>query len=492
MSMYRQYLAYRSQSLQTKIKNSSVGVQVSPLSVCDISAQTEDGPVYSGEIELGPLCSTPRHHVDTPDLHLYRTDFLSDKMSCSGDSDSDIIDCTNDSSYICDELNDDDSDLEPPVQEMCAEEGVCTKKYIVFETCLMELFKCCRVCGAPESAVDIATTGTMISATIKCTKNHVTKWCSQPVVQGKALGNVLLCCAILFTGSSRTKVIRLLSVMGVQSLQKTEYFQYQRCYLLAAVEQAWQSQQKSVIEEAKEQACSLAGDGRCDTPGHSADFGTYTLMDTDLNKIIHTELVKSTEVSSSNKMEKEGLERALNHLIEQGLCIDSLVTDRNSEIKAFMRNQHPAIRHLFDVWHIAKGLKKIIALGRLKRHESVIGWRKTIVRHLYWCAANSHGYEKLFLARWLSILRHVANVHNHPDPLHPSCIHGQIPERDWLIEGSESYQRLKTILATPHLLRDIPRASQKAQTSGLEAFHSLLIHFAPKSSKFTYEGTMAR
>ncbi|XP_049516645.1 uncharacterized protein LOC125942505 [Dermacentor silvarum] len=67
-----------------------------------------------------------------------------------------------------------------------------------------------------------------------------------------------------------------------------------------------------------------------------------------------------------------------------------------------------------------------------------------------------------------------------------------MPERDWLVEGSESFQRLKAILAAPHLLRDLPRASHKAQTFGLEAFHSLLIHFAPKSSKFTYEGMLAR
>ncbi|XP_049517238.1 uncharacterized protein LOC125942992 [Dermacentor silvarum] len=192
-------------------------------------------------------------------------------------------------------------------------------------------------------------------------------------------------------------------------------------------------------------------------------------------------------------MEKEGLERALDHLIELGLHIDSLVTDRHCEIKAFMRTQHPMICHLFDLWHIAKGLKKkMIALGRLKQHGTVIGWRKTVIRHLYWCAVNSHGNEKLFLARWLSILRHIVNVHDHPDPLHPSCFHGEMPERDWLVEGSESFQRLKAILAAPHLLRDLPRASHKAQTFGLEAFHSLLIHFAPKSSKFTYEGMLAR
>ncbi|KAH7979084.1 hypothetical protein HPB49_008047 [Dermacentor silvarum] len=141
---------------------------------------------------------------------------------------------------------------------------------------------------------------------------------------------------------------------GSAVTSKTQYFQYQRCYLLPAVEQAWQSQQKSVIEEARHQPHSLAGDGRCDTPGHSADFGTYTLLDTELNKIMHTELVKSTEVSSSNKMEK-GLERALDHLIELGLHIDSLVTDRHCEIKAFIGTQHPMICHLFDLWHIAKG-----------------------------------------------------------------------------------------------------------------------------------------
>ncbi|KAH7972204.1 hypothetical protein HPB52_009145 [Rhipicephalus sanguineus] len=256
---------------------------------------------------------------------------------------------------------------------------------------------------------------------------------------------------------------------------------------------AWHSHQRTLIEEAKHQPRSLAGDGRCDTPGHSADFGTYTLLDTDLNKILHIELVKSTEVASSNRMEREGLQRALHELTHLGLQIESLVTDRHSEIKAFMKQYYPAICHLFDLWHIGKGLKKkIVALGRTRQHESVLGWRKTIIRHLYWCAINSKGNEALFLARWLSILRHIVNVHSHPDPLHPSCFHGELPERDWLVEGSESFLRLRGILAAPHLLRDLPRASHKAQTFGLEGFHSLLIHFAPKSSRFTYEGILAR
>ncbi|KAH7985981.1 hypothetical protein HPB49_026174 [Dermacentor silvarum] len=104
----------KSKAVQTCIKNPSVGVQASPLSVCDSFVQTEDRLAYSEEVpsELRPFCSTPRHDIDAPGLNLYRTDYLSDELSSCDDSDSDIIDYTNDSSYVCDELNDDDSDPE--------------------------------------------------------------------------------------------------------------------------------------------------------------------------------------------------------------------------------------------------------------------------------------------------------------------------------------------------------------------------------------------
>ncbi|CAN8016911.1 unnamed protein product, partial [Ixodes persulcatus] len=125
--------------------------------------------------------------------------------------------------------------------------------------------------------------------------------------------------------------------------------------------------------------------------------------------------------------------------------------------------------------------KKIVAVARTKKHSVLLKWIKTIIRHLHWCARTSDGDGKLVLAKWVSLIRHMINVHEHPDPLHPACEHGKISDPNVPQE-----------LGCPQLLRDFPFLSPKEQTFGLESFHAVLIHFAPKSSKFLYEGMLAR
>ena len=43
---------------------------------------------------------------------------------------------------------------------------------------------------------------------------------------------------------------------------------------------------------AEKKSLVLGGDGRADSPGHCAKYGTYTLMDLKSNKIVHIELVQ--------------------------------------------------------------------------------------------------------------------------------------------------------------------------------------------------------
>lgn len=60
------------------------------------------------------------------------------------------------------------------------------------------------------------------------------------------------------------------------------------------------------------------------------------------------------------------------------------------------------------------------------------------------------------------------------------------------IIDSETWMRVADILTAPALLNDVPFLSPREQTYGLEAFHSVLLHFLPKTYCYSDEGMLAR
>lgn len=105
-------------------------------------------------------------------------------------------------------------------------------------------------------------------------------------------------------------------------------------------------------------AANLAGDGRCDSPGFSAKYLTYSFMDTSSDKIVHfvqVQVGENDQVQSSNAMEKFGCIKGLEELRGNGVEVASLTTDRHAAIKKHMRTKEPDVLHKFDVWHVAKG-----------------------------------------------------------------------------------------------------------------------------------------
>ena len=70
---------------------------------------------------------------------------------------------------------------------------------------------------------------------------------------------------------------------------------------------------------------------------------------------MYLQYLPSNEVSSSDHMEKEGLHRVLEFLKEKDLTVGTLVTDRHQQITKWIKEEHPNVKHYFDVWHVAKG-----------------------------------------------------------------------------------------------------------------------------------------
>lgn len=153
-------------------------------------------------------------------------------------------------------------------------------KLVVFEDDLLKLFTICRRCQMCKTAKVTQRMGTFVSILQECGCGYGYRWSSQPFVGDIPTGNLLLSASILFSGSQPTNVLRLLSHMNLQCYSVNTFFTHQRHFMLPAVESVLNSSAGLLCQFAKERGgdVCLAGDGRSDSPGHSAKYGSYTVM----------------------------------------------------------------------------------------------------------------------------------------------------------------------------------------------------------------------
>ena len=156
--------------------------------------------------------------------------------------------------------------------------------------------------------------------------------------------------------------------------------------------------------------------------------------------------------------------------------------------------------------------KKVDKVAKLKGCEVVGEWTHSMVNHLYWTITSTEDSDKqMVLQKWMSLLNHVHNVHRGHGKIFKKCSHGKLSKRKWLKHrkyytfpgilfnvcfhyfiDTKPSEKLTKIITNKSLCSDIGRLSNKYQTSSLESFHSLLNHFAPKHTAFSYNGMIAR
>ena len=184
-------------------------------------------------------------------------------------------------------------------------------KFIVFESCLDDLICRCKKCGKAIVENKKRFIGSALSLEITCINGHTTKWNSQPFINRMAAGNLLLCSAILFSGNTFSRISQFAQFSNLKFPRKDCYNSIQKLYLFPTIHSYWSSQQKTILKDLKKKTkVSLAGDGRCDSPGFSAKYGTYTFMNQENNQIVDMRVTHVSEAKNSNAMEKFAFEKS--------------------------------------------------------------------------------------------------------------------------------------------------------------------------------------
>uniref|UniRef100_A0A3Q0SA27 THAP-type domain-containing protein n=1 Tax=Amphilophus citrinellus TaxID=61819 RepID=A0A3Q0SA27_AMPCI len=295
-------------------------------------------------------------------------------------------------------------------------------KYIVFESCLRDLFVSCPVCRL-SCEVQRRRMGTFVSFSQLCPNcEYSRKWESQPVAGSTPLGNLQMSAAIYFTGGSFTQVEKVCRAMNLQMFQYNTFRRHARMFLEPAINHKWKQDQQVLMERLRgEGSLAVGGRMRADLQAHCGKLGSYTLMHLKSSSIMDIQLFQSTEVGGSSHMETEALRRGLDLLQANHLSVEHIVTDRRTRVQKYLRERN--VLHYYNTQHLEKGLsRKLKKLAKNKACLLVRRWLPSIRNHVYWTATSSTSAPEK-VAKWKSFVNHIQNIHTHDDPLFPTCAH---------------------------------------------------------------------
>ena len=189
---------------------------------------------------------------------------------------------------------------------------------------------------------------------------------------------------------------------GNNDIISVHHYRYQRAYFFHPIESFWKDRQTELLNSLQGKSFIVYGDGRCDSPGFSTKYCTYTIMDTESNLILHLGTLMRYEVNLFTyspplialndiyyccrlitNQPTWKLKRALRFLKEK-INISEFVTDASTTVISCLgivctcmcikqhvqpsvlhtglaANEFPENHHSLDVWHKSKKLKKSLS-----------------------------------------------------------------------------------------------------------------------------------
>ncbi|XP_075699136.1 uncharacterized protein LOC142664084 [Rhinoderma darwinii] len=357
-------------------------------------------------------------------------------------------------------LNEIEEDIEPLVDVPIVEDkykeisGLCEnpiedKKFIVFQSCLEILISMipCQyrhLCLKKLTHVQIRQYGTAINVYVKCEDGHSQKlWSSQPKINKIPAGNLILSSGIVLSGNNFVKIKNLFHIINMFMISESTHYHNQPKFVLPMIHEKWKQEQRELILSIGSSAICLAGDGQSDSPGFSAKYCIYTMMESEGQKFLDFTVEQIIPPATSVSLEKTAFKKTLDNILQSNVNVRIITTDRHVGIRKILKEEYSNINHQFDVWHLAKSVGQKILLASKGRNCSTLSpWRAPVKNHLWWSARNCQENPDDLLKRWLSVLFHVQNVHEwETDGGYSHCHHlPDVKDTKWLEENSMAFE----------------------------------------------------
>ena len=178
----------------------------------------------------GPQYDLPQEDDPLPEIHIGETSDTSHEEDVG-------IEMIDDDDEWLPSSEEEEKEEEINVEEEKTAESHChERKYIVFESCLLQLFAICNVCLAPAMVDKRKICGTMVAITATCSQGHTREWKSQPQHNRMLWGNLLMAAACLFSGSQPTKLLLFFKHFNLSAISErlfnpkilpiAQYFQF--------------------------------------------------------------------------------------------------------------------------------------------------------------------------------------------------------------------------------------------------------------------------
>ena len=259
----------------------------------------------------------------------------------------------------------------------------------------------------------------------------------------------------------------------------------------------------------------LCGDAQFDSPGYSAKYCTYTIMDCKTNEVVDFCILQKGQVTGG--LEHQAFRQlwdVISH--DEGIKADDLVIDRQATINNIVEDNFPNTQVSYDIWHMAKSLASHLKTAA-KSHPKIGTWHRAIVNHLWFFCKESKGNPDLAVELFHSCLFHVVNVHNwkckrpihvkiqelrdsisdkRPYPTKPvlvtECKHLALSKKDsrstaWFCPEDEDYEALFKVVTATRFSNDLRKCAKFLHTGKLESFHSMKLLYLPKLHSFEME-----